>query len=276
MTAGLNAEVPASELSRIGQLLLQARMQSGFDAETIARELNLQVRQVHAMEKGDFSGFSSPAFVKGYMRAFAKHYALDGDQLIRLYEAALPEQKSAVQSAPVVVDKLELYTTKDKKAGAIVVILVLAVTVLAVYFFRSFSHPVIPVDMLTVEPGEPVQQAEVAESLDVVVAPVPDALPETASDTAIPAVESLPVLHMVFTDDCWVQLKNNSDEVIHDKTYRKGDVLDLPVATPLHLWLGRASAATISYGGMPVAVPVKPGFQSARFVIGDESTGVFE
>jgi cytoskeleton protein RodZ len=78
------------------------------------------------------------------------------------------------------------------------------------------------------------------------------------------------VLHVEFIDDCWVQLKADNGKVIHEKVHKKGEIFDMPVKTPLHVWFGRASAVNVSYNGAVVPVPVRPGFQSAQFVLGDE------
>ena len=58
--------------------------------------------------------------------------------------------------------------------------------------------------------------------------------------------------------------------MIHEKVHKKGEIFDMPVKTPLHVWFGRASAVNVSYNGAVVPVPVRPGFQSAQFVLGDE------
>ncbi len=77
-------------------------------------------------------------------------------------------------------------------------------------------------------------------------------------------------LHIEFNDECWVQIKSKDGKILHEKNHVNGDVLDMQVEAPVYLWLGRARGVNLSYNGAVVAVPVKPGAQSAQFVIGDE------
>lgn len=67
---------------------------------------------------------------------------------------------------------------------------------------------------------------------------------------------------------CKLKMKRKS---LARKNYHKGEVLDVTAPPPLHVWLGRAAAANISYNGALVSVPVKPGYQTVQFVLGDDT-----
>lgn len=282
--------LPAAELVGIGQLLRQARMQKGLGVEDCARELHLQVRQVQALEQGDFSGFNGPAFVKGYLRACARLYALDGDALVGQYEAAVPSQKPFAPLSPVLATRIVRPSRQSllNRSLLVVVLLLAAAAGGAGLWWSGIWQPPLPLenpasmdnspallpdDQLVATPAV----TEPQPSLAPVQAAVPVANPGGQPESEPAAGSDVPLLHVEFMDDCWLQVKDDQGKVLHEKTHRKGDVLDLPAPTPLHLWFGKATAVNVSYNGAVVTVPVKPGFQSARFVIGDDpATGGIE
>lgn len=101
------------------------------------------------------------------------------------------------------------------------------------------------------------------------VADQPTGLPEEPGADMPPADLEKPLLHMEFAGDCWVQVKDVAGQVLHEQLHHKGDVVDIPADPPVQVWLGQASAVTMHYNGVLAPVPVKPGYQSARFVLED-------
>lgn len=279
-----------NDIAGIGRLLYQLRTEKGMAIENVARELHLQVRQINALEKGDFSGFSGSVFVKGYLRSFAKLYDVDGDKLIKLYESLSPQQpKNYLPLAITNAEKMVLTSGRsNKKILLILLSLVFLVAAILVFWWRhGLMHlPLIPVGSaldvvnevsivtplapesaaeniaapLLVEPPVPIQSADTA------ITP-PDALPVAPQE---PQEAQEPILHIEFVDDCWVQLKTDDGKILHEAVHKKGEIFDMPASTPLHVWFGRAAAVNVSYNGAVVAIPNKPGFQSAQFVLGDE------
>lgn len=96
------AEQPESQAQvTVGQQLRTAREAAGVSAEVFAREANLTVRQLQAMETDEYSWFNGPVFVKGYIRVYAKRFGLNGDALIQQYEQANPEEQPKGSSVPM-------------------------------------------------------------------------------------------------------------------------------------------------------------------------------
>ena len=293
----------AADCLKIGQLLRHARVQKGMSVEELSTELHLRVRQVDAIERGDFSGFSSPAFVKGHLRAWGKLCALDGSALVGLYDATLPVQKSVLPPPAILTDRWIVSgvavarSTVGYAAGAAVTVCCLLFGVWLLpqdYISRllvdvenaNFSQVLlyrikdeVISDQKSLDNGN-ISAAH--QSINFSIMPVessassvevfPESLSEKKVALLLPSPEvAEPVLHLEFSDDCWVQLKNNNGVVLHEQVHKKGDIFDLSVKTPLHIWLGRAESVNVNYNGAVVTVPVKQGFQSDRFILGDES-----
>jgi cytoskeleton protein RodZ len=85
--------------------LLAERRSQGLSLGDIARQLKLSVRQVEALERDEYGGFSGSVFVRGFLRNYAKLLRLDPDRLletasesiapVRVNETAGPEMPMA-------------------------------------------------------------------------------------------------------------------------------------------------------------------------------------
>lgn len=76
-----------------GTRLRAAREELKLSPFDVARELKLHPRQIDALERDDYTIFSSPVFVRGFLRNYARLVGLTGDVLVVAAERAgrLPE-----------------------------------------------------------------------------------------------------------------------------------------------------------------------------------------
>lgn len=74
-----------------GALLKQARERSGAGIADIAASTRLDETLVEALEESRYDAFPAPAYVYGYVRAYAREVGLDGDTLVRRLSAAEQE-----------------------------------------------------------------------------------------------------------------------------------------------------------------------------------------
>ena len=65
-----------------GKTLAAQREAMGWTVEQVADQLKLAVRQVIALEQGDYANLPSPAVVRGFVRAYAKVVKLDAAPLV--------------------------------------------------------------------------------------------------------------------------------------------------------------------------------------------------
>jgi cytoskeleton protein RodZ len=266
-----------SSATEIGFALQQHREKKQISLDVAAGELRLSPRQVANLEAGQFADFRSAVFVKGYLRTCAKMYGLDGDVLVRAYERVAP-QIEAPPNSPVTKARRVVISapSQTKKYWVVAAALLLIAAAGAAYWqWMLRENVMVATPASETVPGQ-VDLPDIGVVGSVVGGVEPPAIPVTAVAPAalpVPAVEVSQdaVLHMEFSDDCWVQIKDESGKILHEKNQRKGDVLDMTVSPPLRVWLGRAGAANVSYNGVLVAVPVKVGYQSAQFVLGDDT-----
>ncbi|NML59543.1 helix-turn-helix domain-containing protein [Massilia sp. RP-1-19] len=86
------ADQPAADNHGIpGKTLAAAREAMGWSVEQIADQLKMAVRQVVALEAGDYAALPGPAVVRGFVRAYAKVVRLDPVPLVAQIALDAPE-----------------------------------------------------------------------------------------------------------------------------------------------------------------------------------------
>jgi cytoskeleton protein RodZ len=73
-----------------GRTLAAQREAMGWSVEQVADQLKLAVRQVVALEAGDYASLPSPAVTRGFVRAYAKILKLDPVPLVSMIEMDTP------------------------------------------------------------------------------------------------------------------------------------------------------------------------------------------
>ena len=84
----LGRETPAA-VKGPSELLAEARQRLGFSQKEVADELYLTTSFIENIDAGDFASIPKPAFIKGYLRAYARVVQLSGDEIVALYQSEL-------------------------------------------------------------------------------------------------------------------------------------------------------------------------------------------
>jgi cytoskeleton protein RodZ len=78
-----------------GKALAAQREAMGWSVEQVADQLKLAVRQVVALENGDYDSLPSPAVTRGFVRAYAKILKMDAAPLVAMIEIKQPVEAGA-------------------------------------------------------------------------------------------------------------------------------------------------------------------------------------
>ena len=84
----LELESPAA-VKRPSELLAEARQRLGLSQKEVADKLYLTTLFIKYIDAGEFSSLPKPAFIKGYLRTYARVVNLSGDEIVALYDAEL-------------------------------------------------------------------------------------------------------------------------------------------------------------------------------------------
>ena len=126
-------EVDETPVVSPGAQLTAGRRNQGLSLGDIARQLKISVRQVEALERDDYSGFSGSVFVRGFLRNYAKLLHLNPEELVAgAHSAALSDIE-----APVAAQAFASGTSSERPRHFLVTGIILALVVLTIILLAS-------------------------------------------------------------------------------------------------------------------------------------------
>jgi cytoskeleton protein RodZ len=195
-----------------GKTLAAQREAMGWTVEQVADQLKLAVRQVIALEEGDYANLPGPAVVRGFVRAYAKVVKLDAAPLVAQIALDTPvanDTSSTVRrdSKPTSFSQVR-FPTNGRRASKFPFGLLAVVVLLAAAAGAAWQFGLIPQSLLgnnaqvantpatdaavTVLPP-PVQDKPVTALEGPAAAKPADALPPVISNT-VPLISVPPVV----------------------------------------------------------------------------------
>jgi len=259
----------SSVAQEIGQQLRAAREAQGLSLHDVADRLKLSLRQLEAIEAGDFSRLPGATFVRGFVRNYTRFLALDGAPLMALLDQVYPPQP---------VDRAEppAQAVAGGRSPARFAWLLLPLALLGAYQWWQ-SQPAAPAEgglapmlhqsasaALASAPQASVASvpAAVPASQPVVVAPAPVAPVASATVGAaakpVAAAASAPQaagskqLRLVASGDSWVSVVDATGKRLVFGTLAAGTTRDVVGVPPFKLKIGNAPAMALSYEGAAV------------------------
>ncbi len=77
-----------------GSVLAEARQSQNYTVEQINRHLKIPVQVISAIEASDIDLLPAPTFAKGYIRAYARFLEISEENLLDLYNRAVPHNRA--------------------------------------------------------------------------------------------------------------------------------------------------------------------------------------
>lgn len=234
---------------RPGEYLRQLRHMQKRELSEVARELNMPERQLIALEADDYKSLPEPAFIKGFLRTYARLLGADASHLIRRFDeiytsdTGLPTNHALENSPLKALGRLQ----RGRRVrlgwikwlvGALVIIAVLWLLYAGIKAWRN-SQPE--------QPATP--EATVAAPVQGVttpaVLPVPDSLPATPASNE---------------DRLSLSFSHPVSVSIHDATGknlasgRQTQPLTLSGQSPFSIRLDDAAAVSLSFNQEQIAL----------------------
>ncbi|HSM98787.1 MAG TPA: RodZ domain-containing protein [Gallionella sp.] len=264
----------------LGGMLRQAREHLGLSVADVAAQIKFAPRQIEALEADDFGNLPEAAFLRGFVRSYAKILHLDAQVLL----AAMPQVKPAAAElipASVEVPFPVAYAPQRQTLVLLGAALLLALIVIVFAVWRPLKQsrsvkmetPVaLPSEIQTLpEPGvqkhdtveppnaaEPKPRTSVTEkqaSVRAAKVTSASAVPQTGAnvlgthDTA-PARSSK--LRLVFDEESWTEITDRDGKIISSQVNPRGSELNLEGRLPLSLVIGHAATTHLYQDGEPV------------------------
>lgn len=245
-----------------GVALREAREQLGLSVADVANRLKFAPRQIEALESDDFARLPEVAFVRGFVRSYAKLLQIDPVPLL----AALPQNtKQALATVEVVAKAVPFRVdSATRKPNILWLVAGLLVAIaLGLFIWMNDSVPeaeqtvVVALELppVIVQP-EAVSAVAPVESVSVkpqAASVVPDAAPAQIRLSAKPGQESInnksELIRLVFDHDSWVEVTDKSGKSLLAQLNLRGSEQRLNGTPPFSLVIGNASNVRLYYRG---------------------------
>jgi cytoskeleton protein RodZ len=248
------AEPPVS----YGARLAWARQRAGLTVTDIAARLRLHPNQVRAIEQENLSALPELAYVRGFVRSYARVVQVDAEPLLADLNSRLAASGSSV------VDGMATESDSPVRAAAreqnskrwvigLAIVALIALGVIGWYANERAKAPAPAAPAASVQPDARVATAPPATAAPAPV-PAPAAEVEAlliepvstaASEPAAPAA----LLRLRFAGPSWLHVVDGSGKAVLSGVQPTGSEHDLQGPLPLAVTIGDAGKATVEIRG---------------------------
>jgi cytoskeleton protein RodZ len=196
------------------------------------------------MEKEDFSKLPADAYVKVFLRTYAKFLGLNPDEIISIYNSSSTEKKN---ERPIVIPDIKVRETKKQKKEMPESVKKGILALVGLLFLLSIAYAVRSCSCL---PGRP------ADAIN------------SENSTNLPPL----ILELETTGESWIEVV--ADVNAPDKMLMKaGDKKTWEANDEFRLLIGKKDSVKITFNGKPVDLTKKQGELIKDFVLKREVTG---
>ena len=272
----------------LSAVLVAAREQMGLSQKNVADRLFLKTAYVRYMDDDDFDRFPAPAFIRGYLRLYARLVGLPGDEIVKLYEAELQAKAPVPETKEMTEEKIGGSSITGPIFQTGLIGLVALVVVLSLVWWLvseadplpqvtqpALREPAAPAQPQQDEPQPVIETEHPAEDPDDnAPAEAVDDEPETADDEVAATDDEdaliklertfedgvthifadaggMDEIRLTFFDECWVEIEDARQERIYNDLHVVNEVLTVQGTAPFEVLLGRATGVEILYNGRP-------------------------
>ncbi len=248
-----NIQAPTNA-QRPGERLRQARLFKQRELKEIASELNIPERILIAIEADEYKSLPEPAFIRGYLRSYARLLGVDSDILItqfnEIYTSAtgLSSNHSLENSPLQQLAKLQSKTRKSKRwmlwllipIGLVILFLILRPIVKRVVDSPAVTNGETPT--VTLSENMHTGQGGVA---NIITSPTSQPLSALPS----PAVSANDQLVLTFSKSSDATVEDATGKTLASGTHGTGEPLTLSGVSPFSITLEDAASVSLTLNG---------------------------
>ena len=269
----------------LGVTLRKARERLGLSLDDVASQIKFATYQIEALENDDFRQLPEMAFVRGFVRNYARILQLDAQSLLD----SLPQPE--LNSLHMLQDSVEMPFPDAHSAqrqnliwlGAALLLAVLVVAFAVWHYTTPVAQPKVapvitpvplPTEIKIIAASSVPEVAAIASSVPATLPVRPAAVqpavqatqpaPQVQAAKPVPQAQAVkpaletgtllnnPVLRLAFDDESWVEIKDKDGNMLSSQINARGSELRLNGNAPLSLAIGRAMSVQLYYRGKPV------------------------
>mgnify|MGYP000880064856 FL=1 len=305
--AATEEAIPVVAETPVGALLRQAREARGLKIADIAQTLKLGLRQVEALEGGDWQHLPGHTFIRGFVRNYARLVQVDAAPLMAQLDRILEKPvdnlgKQDTGPAPMPSSTSSGSARRDRQMMALG--LGFVVLAAALYFLMpgdlsawrdsaqslidSLSRKEVAEQAPAASPAPAAEQSTTAGTEPVfppgstqqqvmypqVLAPADGSAPANTGATAsapdargATPAATAPQLRFLFDKDSWIEVRDRDNKVIFSQRLGAGAEQAVSGQGPLSLTIGYAPGVRLFWRGQPVDLAPHTKGDVARLVL---------
>ena len=252
-----------------GELLKEARKKKRRRYTKLSSELGIPEKYLEALEENNFSIMAGPAYVRGYLRVYAKKLDLDPELVITAFERYLKDKRKQEKS---------LLKKDNKKGGKqnflflyASILLVIALLIIFVPERNSETSENKELSTYTEEeipdtkenlPGLEVKKEVNFEQTSSTIPPnltiselstdkeASSVVIKKVNDQLIKAINTI---EMNFSGDCWIEIMDK-DRILEYQLAKAGSSIYIEGAGPFKLIIGNSKRVELFYNGAKISL----------------------
>jgi cytoskeleton protein RodZ len=278
------APAAGGEPASFGARLAAAREKERLSVGDMAARLRLHVNQVRAIESENLAKLPEAAYVRGFVRSYARSLGLDPAPLIDDLNSKLaPASASVVDGMAMARDYSPVRAAAHERASRSLVlglslVALVALGALGWYSTRQPRQEAVPAPAPAAAPTASVAPVPPAVPTAATEAPGTDrasagsdAQPATATEPAPapsqPMNEAGALLLLTFSGSSWVEVTDASGKVVVSQTAGAGEAIQPVGKPPFTVVIGDAAMATVKVRGAAFDLEPVTRANIARFTV---------
>ena len=264
------AEPLPDDKPSVGQRLREARERQGLSVDDVVAKIKLAPRQIIALEADDFQALPETAFVRGFVRSYARLLQLDAQSLLEALPGA-PAPRVDVEPVSVEAPFPSERTARRQNLNLLIAALLITVLIAAFALWQANApvhapEPAKPAapseDALVATPLPLPEQVEVLDGSGVPEVPPASSVPVAEPLKPASAVAPAPVapagagkmsaLRLTFDKEAWVEIKDRDGKSLFNHLNRAGSELRVEGLAPFSLVVGHADSVHLYYRDKPI------------------------
>jgi cytoskeleton protein RodZ len=260
----MEQEIDPPERPSIGHLFRQRRESMGLSIDDVVAKIKLARRQIVALEEDNYQALPEIAFLRGFVRSYARLLQMDENALLsKLPEAPVTEVRTEPpeNETPFPTKK----SAMQQSIHLLVAALLVALAIIGFTLWQKTDHH--PAKQQSVV-STPLQLPEQQAASEGGAASAPSAIEPNQSDEAAPdevekenaasevkaeaQTNASSSLRLVFDKECWVKIKDKNGNTLSKQVNQAGTELNIDGEAPFSLVIGHATAVHLFYRGKPV------------------------
>ena len=261
----------AEEKKRIypGELLKEARKKKRRRYKKLSSELSIPEKYLEALEENNFSIMAGSAYVRGYLRAYAKKLDLDPELVITAFERYLKDKRKQEKS----LLKKDNKKDRNQKFLFLYAIILLVITLLIIFLPERNTETSENREISSYIGGETPDTKENLPGLEVkkevnfeqTSSTIPQNLTiselSTDKETSSVVIEkvndqlikAINTIEMNFSGDCWIEIMDK-DKILEYQLVKAGSSIYIEGVGPFKLIIGNSKRVQLFYNGAKISL----------------------